>query len=47
MYEICDRLIGVYKVKNCSNSLFILPNIIESNKEEKNNNTLKRIHEDD
>lgn len=29
MFELCDRLFGIYKVKNCTSATFIAPEIME------------------
>jgi structural maintenance of chromosome 4 len=29
MFELCDRLFGIYKVKNCTSATFIAPELLE------------------
>lgn len=38
MFELCDRLFGIYKVKNCTSATFISPNEMEFDEKKKSNN---------
>lgn len=43
MFELCDRLFGIYKVKNCTSATYIAPNLLEFDEKKKINN---RQHND-
>ena len=35
MFELCDRLFGIYKVNNCTGSTYIAPELIELDEKKK------------
>ena len=38
MFELCDRLFGIYKVKNCTSATYIAPELIELDEKKKKPN---------
>lgn len=39
MFELCDRLFGIYKVKNCTSATYISPQLLEFDEKKKITNT--------
>lgn len=37
MFELCDRLFGIYKVRNCTSATFIAPEMLELDEKKKPN----------
>ena len=37
MFELCDRLFGIYKVKNCTSATYISPDLLELDEKKKLN----------
>ena len=37
MFELCDRLFGIYKVKNCTSATYISPDLLELEEKKKLN----------
>jgi ABC-type multidrug transport system ATPase subunit len=44
MFELCDRLFGIYKVKNCTSATFIAPELLELDEKKR---TFKNITNSD
>jgi len=38
MFELCDRLFGIYKVKNCTSATYIAPALLEFDEKKKSSN---------
>jgi len=38
MFELCDRLFGIYKVKNCTSATYIAPELLELEEKKKKTN---------
>lgn len=41
MFELCDRLFGIYKVRNCTSATFIAPEYLELEEKKRSNKTAK------
>ena len=39
MFELCDRLFGIYKVKNCTSATYIAPELLELEEKKKKTST--------
>jgi hypothetical protein len=37
MFELCDRLFGIYKVRNCTSATYIAPDLLEFDEKKKLN----------
>jgi len=42
MFELCDRLFGIYKVRNCTSATYIAPELIEFDEKKKQYNKNKQ-----
>ena len=43
MFELCDRLFGIYKVRNCTSATYISPNLIEFDEKKKLTNKANTV----
>jgi hypothetical protein len=43
MFELCDRLFGIYKVKNCTSATYISPCLLEFDEKKKNTHNNNRL----
>ena len=45
MFELCDRLFGIYKVKNCTSATYIAPELLELEEKKKKANTKQNANQ--
>jgi hypothetical protein len=46
MFELCDRLFGIYKVKNCTSATYIAPELLELEEKKKKSNSKQNTNQD-